>query len=224
MRFTVIGTFAGRRENSLPLLKRLYIDSTRRPDEALLMCEDDDDQQALIDAYWELYELELLDEHPPGLKVIRLPTPRVDGAFAVIPYAHKINRALDLATGDAVVYLDNNSDPKPTKYQTMIEGLEANPYWGATYCTQQRTGYVNQTFLADGPVADGFCALNYTQVMHRLTADRWPLEMALADPDLADGYFWRRLHVTLGSFYPVGGAEVLDEHHMPTPTAAGLYG
>lgn len=223
MRLTVIGTFYGRHENSLPLLKRLYVDSTRKPDECFLMCETTDDADVLLAAHQELYDLELLDGWPDGLDVRLCPTPRADGVYRVIPYSNKINAALDLATGDAIVYLDNNSDPKPTKYATMLTGLEQNPGWGATYCTQRRTGFNNQTFLADMVVDDAFCALNYTQVMHRPTQDRWPLDMALADPDLADGYFWRMLHLSLGAFFPVGGPEILDEHHIPSPAAAGLH-
>lgn len=222
MRLTVIGTFHKRWENSLPLLKRLYVDSTRKPDESFLMCETGEDVDALMSAYRDLYDLELLDGFPAGLHILEHNTPRIEGRYAVIPYAYKINHALDCAEGDAVVYLDNNSDPKPTKYQAMLTGLEQHPAWGATYCTQKRTGMNDMVFRAEYPVDDAFCALNYTQVMHRPTADRWPLDMRLADPDLADGYFWRSLHMSLGAFFPVGGSEILDEHHIPDACAAEL--
>lgn len=223
LRLTVVGTFFERYENSLPLLKRLYVDSTRKPDEALLMCETSMDSEALDRAYETLYDLELLDGWPDGLKIIHCPTPRREGGrYEVIPYANKINHALGVCTGDAVVYLDNGSDPKPGKYQAMIEGLEVNPEWGATYCTQKRTGMHEMISEAAIPIEDAFCNLNYTQVCHRLTGDRWPLDMALANPDLADGHFWRSLHVTLGAFYPVGGPEVLDEHHIPGASAVGV--
>lgn len=225
MRLTVIGTFHGRFENSLPLLKRLYVDATRKPDEAYLMCEDGDDVDALMAAYSDLYTLELLDGFPPGLHVLEHPTPRDEnGRFTVIPYANKINHALDCADGDAIVYLDNNSDPKPEKYQAMLAALEEHPEWGAVYCSQRRTGFAEETFTADTVVPDGYCQLNYTQVMHRPTGDRWPLNLALADPDVADGHFWRLLHQTLGPFHPAGGRGILDEHHMDSPTAVGVHG
>lgn len=223
MRLTVIGTFFQRYENSLPLLKRLYVDATRKPDECLLMCETLDDVAAIREGYRALYELELLDTVPAGMDVRLCPTPRrPGGGYEVIPYAWKINEALNMASGDAIVYLDNNSDPKPGKYAAMLSALEQHPEWGAVYCTQRRTGHTAETFVADGPVEDAFCALNYTQVMHRPTADRWPLDLGLADPDLADGVFWRSLHRTLGPFHPAGGPEILDEHDIPHAYAAGI--
>lgn len=223
MRYAVVGTFFERYENSLPLLKRLYVDATRKPDEAFLMCETGMDSEALDRAYETLYDLELLDGWPDGLKVIHCPTPRKEnGAYRVIPYAHKINVALGMVTADAVVYLDNGSDPKPEKYETMLAGLEANPEWGAVYCTQKRTGMHDMISEATVPIGDAYCNLNYTQVMHRATGDRWPLDMALANPDLADGAFWRTLHLTLGAFFPVGDSRPLDEHHIPGAAATGL--
>lgn len=222
MRVAVIGTFFGRHENSFPILHRL-VTSTRQPNECWLMCETDRDAAVLDEAYRELYDLELLDAWPKWLRLEICPTPRdADGRYAVIPYSNKINTALDRTGCDAIVYLDNNSMPAPDKYEIMAAGLEQRPWCGAVYCTQKRTGFSPTVALADGVVHDGYCAVNYTQVMHRLTADRWTLDMRHADPDLADALFWRSLHATLGPFYPVGGDRVLDEHHIPSPTAAGL--
>ena len=221
--YAVIGTFYKRHENSLPILKRL-LEQTRVPNEAWLMCETPEDVAALTDAARILYELEVIDRLPPWLFIRLCPTPRTaTGEYAVLPYAHKINDALELsgvrATG-AVVYLDNNSMPGPDKYRVMIEALETNPTWGAVYCTQKRTGFAPTVCEAIEPVADAFCVLNYTQVMHRRTPDRWPTDMALANPDLADGYFWRTLHERVGAFHPAGGTRIHDDHHIPTPAAA----
>lgn len=221
MKFAVIGSFFGRHEASLPLLKRLYVDSTRKPDEAWLVCETDDDQKALESAWWTLYEHEMY-ETTPGLTIETVPTPRTAaGKPEVIPYAHAINWALDRTTADAVVYLDNGSVPWITKYELMADGLEQNPGWGACYVGQKRTGYVNETFHAGEVVENAYCRLNFTQVMHRVTADRWPLDMRYANPDTADGEFWGLLHKRYGAFYPVGVGEILDEHHMPGAHAAG---
>lgn len=225
MRYVVIGTFYRRYENSLPLMKRIFVDATRKPDQVLLMCEEIEDVRSLMNAHKILYDLELMESDPLNMFIRLCPTPKWDGGgYKVIPYAHKINEALRETTCDAVVYLDNNSDPKPEKYQTMVEGLETHPEWGAVYCTQKRTGMSEVTHTADEVVEDGYCKLNYTQVMHRKTDDRWPLDMTLADPDLADGVFWRQLHTSLGPFHPVGGSMVLDEHDIPHPYAAGLKG
>lgn len=215
----VIGTFYGRHENTLPLMHRLFVDSTRKPDEAWLMCETVADADAIINAYDELHEREAIDRWPDSIQLVTLPTPKIYGAYSVLPYAYKINYALERTKADLVVYLDNNSMPSPYKFEAMANALEKHPDWGAVYCTQKRTGFNETIFYAENPVEDGYCALNYTQVMHRRTDDRWPTDMALANPDTADGVFWRTLHASLGPFFPAGGARVDDFHHIPSPKA-----
>lgn len=218
----VIGTFYNRPHNAFPLMHRLFVDSTRKPDQAWLMCETEKDAKAIHDAFAELTQLELLDGPPPRAHVVVYPTPKVDGTYSEIPYSRKINWALERCTADLVVYLDDGSMPGPDKYRVMAAALEEHPDWGAVYCTQKRTGYVDETFVADTVVANGNGQLNYTQVMHRRTGDRWTTDMRWANPDLADGMFWEQLHGTLGVFHPAGGPFVHDDHHMPAPHAAGL--
>lgn len=212
----MVGTFHRRYENTFALMHRLFVDSTRKPDEAWLMCEDEEDEAAIYEALAELDDLELLSDEEPW-HVMVVPTPRdTSGECAVIPYSNKINTALDLIDAAAVVYLDNGSMPGPDKYRVMAEGLENNPEWGAVYCTQKRSGYIDELFTADEIIEAAAHRLNYTQVMHRPTGDRWPLELSYAQPDIADSVFWGKLNETLGPFYPVGGTRILDDHHMPT--------
>jgi hypothetical protein len=218
----VIGTFYGRPENTFALMHRLFVDGTRKPDEAWLMCETADDRDNIFAAFQELYDLELLDGIPDECNVLHYPTPLDAGRYAVIPYSNKINAALDATQADLIVYLDNGSMPGPDKYRVMAEALEKHPEWGAVFCTQQRTGFSPTTHVADGIVTDGYCAVNYTQVMHRLTTDRWELDMRHANPDLADALFWRALHRSLGDFHPAGGTTVHDFHHIPNPAAVGI--
>jgi hypothetical protein len=138
----------------------------------------------------------------------------------VIPYSNKINWALDRTRCDTIVYLDNGSMPDPDKYKTMFVTINHRDV-GAVYCGQKRTGYLDETSVADKIIDGANGVLNYTQVMHRKTADRWPLDLRYADPDIADGVFWDLLHKRLGSFHPAG-SRVLDEHHMPEPKAQGI--
>jgi hypothetical protein len=219
VKLAVIGTFYGRHENTFPLLHRLLVDGTRKPDEAWLMCEGHDDVAAIELALDDLYEMELIDGPIPGVRIISLQTPKVGGRYAVIPYSRKINWALDASQADAFVYLDNNSMPGPDKYAVMAQALEQHPEYGAVYCTQKRTGFNETVFYAEEPVYDAFCVLNYTQVMHRRTDQRWTMDMRWADPDLADGLFWRQLHDKLGPFFPAGGKTIQDWHHIPSPAA-----
>lgn len=221
MRLAVIGTFYRRYERAFPLLARLYVDGTRAPDEAWLMCETVEDAQALYAANEELYAMELLERWPDGLHIIVLPTPKLGGKYLVIPYSNKINWALGHQTCDAIVYLDNNSMPGPDKYRVMLEELEEHPEYGAVYCSQNRTGATCEVFLADIVVPDAYSQLNYTQVMHRPTEDRWPTQMSLANPDLADAHFWRRLHASLGDFYPAGGKTIQDDHFFESHAVSG---
>jgi hypothetical protein len=221
MRLTlaVIGTFSGRHKNTFPLMHRLFGDGTRKPDEAWLMCETDQDATVIRDALAELQTLTGVTADPT---IVVLPTPTAGGTYTEIPYSRKINHALDRTGADLIVYLDNGSMPSPYKYQHMAAALENDPTIGAVYCTQKRTGYVNETFHADKVVENGNGQLNYTQVMHRYTSDRWTTDMQYANPDLADAMFWTALHERLGAFHPAGGLFIHDDHHMPGPHAAGI--
>lgn len=217
--FAVIGTFYGRHPRTLPLLKRVLVESTFKPDEFWIMCETQQDADVAAAALEPLW--------PGGVVVQVLETPRAaNGRYAEIPYSRKINYALDRTACDVVCYLDNGSTPHPEKYRVMVQELERNPIGAGVYVTQHRTGYLDEIHYADRPIANGYGQVNYTQVMHFLTDDRWTLDMAYANPDLADAVFWGDLNRRGGPFYPAAldgvPAHVLDEHHMPSPAAAGV--
>ena len=211
----VIGTFYQRHDRTEPLLRRVLLESTRPPDEFWIMCEGEDDVAVAVEA------LGRIGPQICAVHFRHLPTPMIGDRYAEIPYSRKINAALDRTDADLIVYLDNGSMPHPDKYAVMAGALEQHPDWGATYCGQHRTGYHDRVVTAEGPIADAYCVLNYTQVMHRCTPDRWTLDMRYASPDLADAMFWRSLHASLGAFHPVG-SDVLDEHHMEGPQAVGI--
>lgn len=213
MKLAVIGTFHRRLVNTEQLVRRVMLDSTRRPDEFWILCEDYEDTAVAQQATWALDSTGYF-----GCRVVHVPTPP-----NVVPYSNKINWALDRTSADAICYLDNGSMPHPDKYRVMLEGLEQHPEWGAVYCGQLRTGYLQDTVPAESPISDPYCVLNYTQVMHRPTPHRWSLRMEDATPnDLVDAIFWRDLAGTLGEFWPVGVGQILDEHHMESATAVGL--
>lgn len=220
----------GRLENTFALVHRLVVDSTRTPDVVHFIGERIEDCEAVYHAMRELYALEVIDTDAPDcVMVTHLPTPMVDGKYDVIPYSHKINYSLDHAMElqgwapiDAFVYVDNGSMPAPEKFERMARALEKEPSWGAVYCTQKRTGYLEQVHEARDIIPDGFGQVNFTQVMHRPVKSRWTLDMTYANPDLADAIFWRSISKELGPLHPVGGHTVLDVHHMPSPAANGL--
>lgn len=215
MNLALIGTFHKRYENTLPLLIRVLKESTHVPEEVWLLCEDEEDMGFVTDAVDDL-------KPETAVRAVQLPTPRVDGRYRVIPYSHKINWALGQTKANAVTYLDNNSMPSIDKYKAIVDGLEQNPDWGCVYVTQERTGFAPLICTADEVVECGAYRLNYTQLAHRRTADRWPLDMRYADPDIADAMFMVLLAKSLGPVFPVGGLEVQDFHHIPSPAAAGI--
>lgn len=213
MRLAVIGTFYKRHENNLSIMRRVFEESTRVPDESWFMCETEDDKAHLEAAQKSI-------GYCPGLRIVQLETPRDEnGKYLEIPYSKKINWALDHLTADCVVYLDNNSMPSPFKFDVVMAGLEEH---GAVYVSQHRTGDRNEFHKAVSVIEDGYCQVNYTQVAHRVGPARWPLDMALANPDLADANYWRELHKVAGFFYPVGGEEIHDVHFIEG-IAADLY-
>lgn len=214
MKLAVIGTFHGRLRNTSTLFHRVMIEQTRVPDEFWVVCEDDDDVSAALTEY-ALLPYELRDI----VKVQHLPTPKVGGKYEVIPYSRKINMVLDTTDAELICYLDNGSMPARNKYEIMAAKLEAHPEYHAVYCGQHRYGFREDFDFATAVVDDGYSRLNYTQVMHRPTDARWPLDMKWADPDLADAIFWRELG---GPFHPAGMGTILDDHFIPSPKAAGL--
>ena len=221
LKLAVIGTFHGRHSATLPLLRRVLVESTRRPDEFWILCEDDEDGNVAAKALVDLIASEP-DANWDGIGIIGCPTPRQHGSYAVIPYSNKINFALDRTDADVICYLDNGSMPHPEKYRWFAWSLASNPDWGAVYVTQHRTGFRDETHVADKIIENGHGQINYTQFAHRRTADRWTLDLKWANPDLADAMFLADLSKSLGPLYPVGGPEPLDEHRMDSEKAAGL--
>lgn len=207
-KLALIGTFYQRHHRTQELLHRVFEESSLVPDEVWLMCEGEDDYDALGD-YREY-----------GM-VLSTPL-NEDGSYAVIPYSNKINHALDLSDADLFVYLDNGSTPGIDKYRVMKQALDRNPEWGAVWCTQKRTGFAPMVVKADRVVHNAYSVLNYTQVMHRRCEARWTLDMQFANPDLADAMFWADLHKEFGPFHPAGGPATHDYHHIPSPAAVGV--
>lgn len=137
------------------------------------------------------------------------------------PLSVEINTALDIVdvgdTPDYVTYLTDDSLPDPRKYEVMARALDENPDWGVVYCSQDYGRADSpEDWLAGGrhlqirqahPIEDEpFCVVDHTQVMHRRTKARWPLDYG--SRRLSDAHFWNALKDDLGPFHGIG--EVLD--------------
>ena len=197
-RLAVIATLYGQRSiDNAPRIAAALREQTLIPDELWLMYEGDAGWEAAADiAGWVI-------ESGPYPHIIEVATPRDEnGHYTEIPYSRKANRALDQTEADYIVYLTDDSWPAPEKYERMVAALDENPEWGAVYCSQDFGGIRTADLL----MTDAHCRVDHTQVMHRLTADRWPTE--IADIMVGDAIFWRRLHASLGPFWPIN--EVLD--------------
>lgn len=196
-RLAVIAPWTGRHANTLPILRRVLLESTRPPDELWLVCETQEDVAVAMNAAGVL-EVSGLD----SIRFCHLPTPRdADGKWTVVPYSYATNYALDRTTCDLICYLTNDSMPEPTKYEVMAAAMAANPEWRAGYCGQRRNG---RDHPADRVLDSAFAVLDHTQVMHRATDARWRL--GLGDLLLGDAHFWNDLG---GPFHPIDGG-ILD--------------
>lgn len=188
----ILTAYGARGAAALPELAAALAAQTQVPDELWVLTEDIPTHVVARQA-WLARSVWLQD----------LPTPRgLDGRYAVIPYSAKINHALDRTAADYVAYLTDDSRPAPDKYRSMARVLDSGV--GVVYCGQQRNG---AAYPADTLVGDAYCVLDHTQVMHRRSDDRWPVE--LDHMRLGDAVFWRRLHARFGPFHPVPG-DLLD--------------
>lgn len=192
-RLAVIGTFYARHERTPDIMRAVLIDQSRPPDEFWVMCENTEDARAVLE--W-LADRDAWESLMP-IRLHIVPTPMDGDRYLVVPYANKINYALDRTDCDYLTYLSNDSIPHRDKYAEMSSALDEHPEWGAVYCGQMRNDTETPT---RGVVADAYTVLDHTQVMHRRTDDRWSLDGNIR---LGDAEFWRKLHASLGPFHPV---------------------
>ena len=160
------------------------------------------------DELWILGEGKIMQEvyrqeWPDWLHIRDLPTPRdTNGRYLVVPYANKINYALDRTTCDYITYGTDDSWPAFDKLKLMAAALDANPEWGAAYCEQswQSPDGAESHRGNMGVVSNAYAVIDHTQVMHRRGTSRWSLD---GDIRLGDALFWQELHKEFGPFYPV---------------------
>lgn len=175
---------------------------TRPADHIWVMFEAREDCDPLALAVRDLYDAE-------GWQVY----PRSDEN----PLSYAINQALGMDRCDYITYLTDDSLPDPRKYEVMARALDENPDWGIVYCSQDfGVASSPEDWLAGGrnigirqahPIEDQpFCVVDHTQVMHRRTKARWPLDYG--SRRLSDAHFWVDLVADLGPMHGIG--EVLD--------------
>lgn len=189
----IVTAYGERGADNLPRLREAIRASTREPDETWVLVERIPQGRRLLGKWAGKTRHRIID------------TPRhEDGTYALVPYSLKQNYALDRTECDYIAYATDDSWPSPEKYAAMAAYLDSYPEVGAVYCTQD---YGGVTRVADLLMSDAHCKVDHTQVMHRRTADRWPEE--IEHLTLGDAVFWRRLHESLGPFYPLG-PDVMD--------------
>lgn len=202
-RLAVIGTFF-RRPTLIPRIAQALREQTRQADELWLMYERQDDGEALHEQEW--------GSASPNMVYAPVPP-------AFVPPSLQINFALRRTTADYITYLTDDSLPYPEKYERMTAALNANPEWGAVYCSQAY-GRVNSTEAwlanalgacpsvryAERPLTAPDCVVDHSQVMHRRSDDRWPTDMGALTH--SDGLFFAALVERFGAMQPI--PEVLD--------------
>lgn len=204
-RFALIAPWYERWDKTPLLMERVLHESTRPPDIFWIIGE----TQADVDQAQIAYR----DNGTTEVRFDALPTPRSGNGYAIIPSSRKINWVLDQLGEELIGYLDNLSMPHPTKYERMVGALEEHPEWGAVWCGQERTGRDSRSSVAGQVIEDAYCVLNYTQVIHRPTACRWPTDMAHAH--LGEALLFRDMQQLEGvAWHPVGDDVMLDAHHF----------
>ena len=209
----IVLLYGQRAEDNEDRIAEALLAQTRWPDELWLLAE-------TTKAHFIIPRLICAERGYDGgglIRVHEVHTPRdANGDYAVIPYSLKSNYVLDRTKADYITYLTDDSWPAPEKYERMVAALDENPDWGAVFCSQDKGDGVRS---ASDIERDAFCRVDHTQVMHRRTADRWPEE--IADIMLGDAIFWRKLHASLGPFYPVPGEPLDFVRQTPSGISAG---
>lgn len=197
-----IGVFYKRPE-FIPVIAAALRAQTRPADELVLTCETRADLEALVAESW------------PG-RVTYLMVPMPDNS---VPPSVCINAGLDATRADYITYFADDSLPAPRKFELMMAALETGA--NAAYCSQDRAavgsrdewlahggnGYVH---LADHEEPDPYMRVDMSQVMHRRTTLRWPLDPGVRK--IGDAVFFRDLVAEQGPLQPV--PEVLDWHRQ----------
>lgn len=197
-RLAVVATFY-RRPDDIPRLAAAIRGQSRQPDEVWLMHERPDDGELLASADWGT-----ADAH-----IVRVRIPRSAGRPQVVPFTPLINRALDETTAEYITYQTDDSEPLPEKYGAMAAALDARPDWQGVYCWQRNVvarGETHMVHMGHGydPVRHGW--LDHSQVMHRRTPLRWPIDLGTMHD--CDWMFFRDVANAHGPFMSV--PRVLD--------------
>jgi spore maturation protein CgeD len=144
---------------------------------------------------------------------------RVDEAFrsATCRYAVQANTGLRLATGRHVTYLCDDDWYAPQRLEIMSGMLDADPDLGVVYSWQAVTdeeGHVKWHRSFGQVVADAYCRVDHSSVMHTAEAGRkaggW--DESAEHWRIGDAVFWRRLHAAGYSFHLAPGDHPLDFH------------
>jgi spore maturation protein CgeD len=136
---------------------------------------------------------------------------------ATTRYATMINLGLRLARGRHITYLCDDDWYAPRRLEVMSGMLDADPGLGVVYSRQGVTdeaGTVQWERCFEPVVADAYCRVDHSSVMHTAEAGRkaggW--DEGADHWRIGDAVFWRRLHAAGYSFHLAPGDGPLDFH------------
>jgi spore maturation protein CgeD len=140
---------------------------------------------------------------------------------ATCRYATQINTGLRLARGRHITYLCDDDWYAPNRLEVMSGMLDADPSLGVVYARQMVTsedGTPQWTRVFEPVVADAYCRVDHSSVMHTAAAGReaggW--DDSADHWRIGDAVFWRRLHDAGYKFHLAPGDEPLDYHRDHT--------
>lgn len=142
---------------------------------------------------------------------------REEDRAAACRYAVQANTGLKLAAGQHVTYLCDDDWYAPERLQVMSAMLDTHPHLGVVYSRQAVTdeaGNVQHERSFGEVVADAYCQVDHSSVMHTAEAGRkaggW--DESAEHWSIGDAVFWRRLHAAGYSFHLAPGDGPLDYH------------
>jgi spore maturation protein CgeD len=136
---------------------------------------------------------------------------------ATCRYAVNANTGLRLAAGRHVTYLCDDDWYAPQRLEVMSGMLDDDPDLGVVYARQGVTdeaGNVTWQRVFEPVVADAYCRVDHSSVMHTAEAGRkaggW--DESAEHWRIGDAVFWRRLHAAGYSFHLAPSDGPLDFH------------